>query len=197
MPCSPVENFLVGRITAVADATARGLITGIDRYEGKVVYQADLDSFLWYNGSAWMYLLGKGTYTPALTNWAIGTGGAATLAGRWVYSFGNLKIEGNAGLGSSGASVSGAMTISLPTGFTADSVFSEQAAGWCSMTDTGTASYRGPVHPVSTTTVRLQAFNVSATYGGPTNTSSTVPHTWASTDLAHWEASLVGAMTAP
>jgi len=84
----------------------------------------------------------------------------------------------------SGANVSGAVTMSLPvTSVSYGATTSIQNIGLASYIDTGTAQFRGEVVWTSTTTATLQVLASSGTYLNPSALSSTVPHTWATTDI--------------
>lgn len=84
-----------------------------------------------------------------------------------------------------GAGVAGAVSFTLPINasstYAADST--EPIDGSVILLDTGTAFYVGQMYLSSATTVIIRVVNASATYATLSGLSSTVPHTWASTDV--------------
>lgn len=126
-------------------------------------------------------------YTPTLGSIAIGTGGGAENSGYYVQTGKTVVARGIVLLGSSGASVSGDFTISLPV--TADTVTSAVASiGNCTFIDQATNQYPGTVYAASTTTMKFRPFNAAGTYATSTTApSSTVPFTWGSGDAIAWQ----------
>lgn len=149
--------------------------TGGSLYPGLFIYEPDTLRQLHYDGSTWWVDVAAGTYTPTTTNFATGTGGGAFNQVNWRLNSGQLFLDWNWVMGSSGGSVTSNPTISLPAGFTAD--------------NTGTLAYMpgttylqgsfGPARTPSTTTLEYQVWSASGTYVGLANISSTVPVTWA------------------
>jgi hypothetical protein len=131
------------------------------------------------------------TWTPTLTNIAIGTGGSALLAANYMYSGGLLGLRCVAVLGTSGASVTGAPTFSLPPGFTAANVSTTPWQGQAVIIAAG-ASYLGGWVVASTTTIQTQVLNVSGTYATRGAISATVPGTFTAGDQIHCYGTIMG-----
>ena len=125
-------------------------------------------------GSSWAWQ----SWTPTFTNLSGGTLNYAkytqigkTVFFRWKYTLG-------------GAGVSGTITFSTPNTMNSDiSATSEPINGTVSLFDTGTAYHPGIMRWATSTTINLWAINAAATYTTATGTSSTVPFTWANTDV--------------
>lgn len=118
-------------------------------------------------------------WVPQFTNLSIGNG---TLTARyritgqraqylWAFIFGN-----------SGSAISGSVSHTLP--FTRESAFSSLVvpAGVARLSDTGTGVFAGVSNFNGATSANIVAQGAGATYLTQNVLSSTVPHTWASTD---------------
>jgi hypothetical protein len=186
-------NSVRDRVNAIsdqgsfADATARNAAI-TSPVEGMVAYLTTPDYLTIYQGGAWRLLasVGATSYTPTLTNFTIGTGGSAANSASWTYSGGMLRAWGSAVLGTSGASVAGATSLTLPSGFTLASTTTARQIGNVSFNDSGT-DYMGTVRPLTGTSVALVVDRADTTYRQLTNTGSTVPFTWAAGDAIHWD----------
>jgi hypothetical protein len=125
-------------------------------------------------GDAWS------TYTPTLTNIAVGTGGSAKNAGRYIRVGRLVLFEVELILGTSGASVSGLIGISLPV--------TQQAADRNSfharMRD-GTTYYGALLDNSVSERVDIYAANAGGQYLFQSATSATVPFTWGAGDGLH------------
>ena len=127
------------------------------------------------------------SYTPTLTNVAVGTGGNAETTGKYVKAGRLVVFRVKLVLGTSGASVSGVIGISLP--FTAAGPaagYNETASFNGIFLDVGAALY--PTLAIQETNDRINLFPINAagtfaTLGAAT--SSTVPFTWAAGDQIH------------
>jgi hypothetical protein len=124
-------------------------------------------------------------WSPTPTNFAVGTGGDAGITARYVQLGDFVTCQISIVFGTTGNSVSGAMTVSLPV--TARALVTGTSRvpwGNCIMGDTGVAAYPGQVEQVDGTTARFVFFDSNAD-GEQTNvsTSSTTPFTW---DDADW-----------
>lgn len=148
-----------------------------------------------YNGSAWETVYYKASYTPTITNAAIGTGGSASNVANYAFAFGSITVRGKFILGSSGMSVSGGIILSMPAGITLDFNDASEHFGLCHINDTGTGSFEGKVQPFNSTSVRLQVSNAAGTYLSPANTAAGVPMTWASTDYATYDFTALASAT--
>ncbi len=118
------------------------------------------------------------TWTPTLVNLSGGTLNYAKYIQIGKTVFFRLKYT----LG--GAGVAGNVTFSTPTTINADMVASgEIIQGSVQFQDTGTASFFGSLRWSSSTTINILTHITTGTYPQSINLSSTVPHTWASTDI--------------
>lgn len=136
----------------------------------------------------------SGTYTPAWTNLAVGTGGSAAnsagyrfIGGSAVGDRGFLGITGSVILGTSGASVTGAPNATLPTGFEMQTAVNSAShrLGLCTLVSASI----GVVQRVASEPDKfgLTVFNASGTYLTVTSISSTVPATWAAGDFIRYD----------
>ena len=116
------------------------------------------------------------SYTPTLTNCTAPVTRAKYLkVGRWVTFDVLLTLTG--------AQVSGLIGISLPFSSASYTGLVDEHTGFSVMLlDKGTAAYFGGALYASATRADLYVQNGSATYTFFSSTSSTIPHTWASTD---------------
>lgn len=123
--------------------------------------------------------------TPTWTNLVVGTGGSAKNILNWTQIGKTVHFYGEVILGTTGASVSGIPTITLPVTASAGIVGTAvgMPIGTARITDTGTGGFVAYVDISSTTTARILAIGVGATYATVAATSSTVPMTWANTDI--------------
>lgn len=141
----------------------------------KIVYRHDGSAWKAWD-SPWI------SYSPTLTGVAIGTGGSALST--WVYKYvaGDVRIKGGLILGTSGASVSGIPTISLPVNRVALLHAYEATLGAATLFDaSATTPYLVAVGTDNTNVDRVRFFphNSGAV---ATAVSSTVPFTWTSGD---------------
>jgi hypothetical protein len=139
------------------------------------------------------------TYTPSLTNIAIGTGGSAFNDAVYTYVGGSesgdagiMSLSGRITLGTSGESVSGTPVVSLPSGFSLqvslETTF--QSLGLAHLR-AGAANYVGYLAWQSSTELLVRAERRGGfTYIEPLVISSTVPDTWAAGDSITYNASL-------
>lgn len=128
-------------------------------------------------GTSWAWQ----SWTPTLTNMAIGTGGSAELTGKYIQIgktvFFRLKIV----LGTSGQSVGSNAVFSLPV--TANSGYLVGAPiGQNVAFDQPPGYYPGPVFIASTTTAQFIFLNSSINPAAASGTSSTIPFAWAAGD---------------
>lgn len=116
-PCSPFVDLSIGRVTLHTAATPP---TGVDLYEGKVIWETDTNKLKLYDGAAWREIIdidGWATWTPALsgTGYAIvnGTiGGLYRLHPDSSYEYIIVVVWG-----ASTTSGAGPMTLSTPATF--------------------------------------------------------------------------------
>ena len=168
----PIYATTAARDTAIPAPFAgqQAFITGT-----KVAYQ--------YNGTAWVETENIGawtTYTPTLTNIAVGTGGSAKNEGRYIRLGSLVVFEIQIILGTSGGVVpSGAIGATLPP-------ITQQAAARGSfssrMRDAGTAIYLAMTDNTTIGRVDAYAVSTSGNYASGASPSSTIPFTWAAGD---------------
>ena len=115
------------------------------------------------------------SWTPTLTNLSGGTVNYAKYVqiGKAVWFRFSYTLAG--------AGVTGGVTFTLPV--TAASSTADQTLGTAHFVDTGTASYIGLVRQATTTTANMVVINAAGTYAGTSALTSTIPHTWANTDI--------------
>jgi len=128
-------------------------------------------------GSAW----GWTDWTPAWTNFTVGNG---------VLNYANFQQIGKTTyfklkftLGTTSA-VTGLITFSAPATLGADyTTTNDTIDGTVSLVDTGTNAFYGSMTWASSTTIAIYSQNAASTSLLRAATSSTVPHTWTSTDV--------------
>jgi hypothetical protein len=131
-----------------------------------------------------------GTYSPTLANVAIGTGGNAEntcfytwLGGSETGDEGVLTLVGSIILGSSGASVTGGPTLTLPSGFQTTTVLGgSQRFGKVLFIDANGSDPLGHMFQSTATVLGVLIENASGTYVVHSTPSSTVPFTWVADD---------------
>ena len=165
------------------DAAARAAQTGMSN--GDDGYQSDTTVTYLRIASAWKPWTSDWiSFTPTLTNIAVGTGGSALNSCRYKYSAGQVVAEYKLVLGSSGASVGSAPTVTLPV--TAETLTHNLQVidGLGSMYDTSATDLRiGVMQHTSTTVARFSYITPSGI--GFTVPTSTAPWTWAAGDAIH------------
>jgi hypothetical protein len=116
------------------------------------------------------------TYTPTFTNFTLGNG--TINQARWVQVGKKVCVNVVVTLGST-SSVTGLIQVSTPTTLSNGSNNNNQVA---TFVDTGTGMFLGSASNTSGTAIGIYANNAGGTYVYRSNTSATVPMTWASTD---------------
>lgn len=124
----------------------------------------------------------SGTYTPTLTGMAIGTGGSAANTASFHFIGGVLFVEGSIIFGTSGQTFPTTPTMSIPAGYTIATATANRPCGWASIIDSGTGTFTGRCHVITSTSVGFVAENSAATSGVVAAISTTNPMTWASSD---------------
>lgn len=130
------------------------------------------------------------SWTPTFVNLSGGTLNYSkyTQVGKTVYYIWKYTLAG--------AGVAGAVTFTLPVTAHADEVTATiggNSQGVVRLDDTGTNSVYGTVDFTSTTVARVLVWTAGSTYLQNTVLSSTVPHTWASTDIIYVKGSYIAA----
>ncbi len=116
-------------------------------------------------------------FTPGWTGF---TPGSATIIARYAILGNKLDFSVNVAL--SGSTVSTPVRMTLPV--SAASMGTYLPIGAVSLVDTGTALYMGEaILNGSFSDIELRVINAAATYATWAAISSTVPHTWANTDV--------------
>ena len=119
------------------------------------------------------------SWTPTFGNWTVGTGGLAGTTARYSQVGKLTFFYIISTLGTSGASVSGNVTFTLP--FTARSGSVGQMLGIASLTSGG-INYSGVAVIFNSTSVSVQVSLVNSTYANSTSLGASVPNTWAAGD---------------
>lgn len=166
-----------------ANATTRAaLVTDGDVFEGLFVFQADTGVVYKYTSSAWKAWASPWiSYTPTLTNFTIGTGGAAINTAKYQYIEGQIRLKGHAILGTSGASVGGAVSFTIPATAAALPFANVYYPGTATTFDTsGSLNNLSFIRAFGTSTTSVNMLVLVS--GAPANISSTVPYTWAAGD---------------
>lgn len=165
---------LVENIEALADGSGLddSAVTTAKINDGAVT-NAKLATGAGELGAAWQ------TWTPTLSNLS---GGTQTYA-KYIQIGKTVHFRFKYVLG--GAGVTGQPTITLPTavasGYGTDDGDTINAT--VLYRDTGSAIYPGLASFASATAIKLFVINAAGTYGSFSSISSTVPFTWASTDV--------------
>lgn len=125
----------------------------------------------------------RSTYTPTLTNVSVGTGGSASASGSYIKAGKLVIFKVKLVLGTSSASVSGLIGISLPAAASAG--YQETASFSGMFVDAGAGLYAVMIAQETASRVDLYAVGTNGTYASMANTSATVPFTWAANDQIH------------
>ena len=183
-------------ISATTQGLRPGVTTSSNRpaspFEGQMIYETDTDKTLVYSGSAWLYSstpqtteLGAPTaFTPTWTNLAVGTGGSASNVGSYIKVNKLLFMRVRTVLGSSGASVTGKIGMTLPASLSLQGTpqLSTIQSIQVVFVDTGTATVGGWVARGTDTRLDLIAYNVAGTYPVDSTSNASVPFTWVAGD---------------
>lgn len=127
----------------------------------------------------------SGTYTPTLTNMAIGTGGTPDNTATYRHINGLLSVWGHIDFGTTGATLPGAATeaIGFPPGYTSNLPQAGFVIGMVRM-NVGGDDYMGPLLGGTGSEATLRAFHlINGTLWIDTNPiTATTPATWAGDD---------------
>lgn len=151
--------------------------------EGQVCYiEAAPQRYQIYNGTAWKDFHVNYTDISSTQAFSGFTKGNGTIVSKYTRFNDLCHFFGSATLGST-SSVTGAFDVTLP--FTADQ---DQNSFPSSVTilDSGTARFMASSWLITSATARLTPLLANGTYVAPTDTSATVPMTWATNDQIHW-----------
>ena len=139
-----------------------------------------------------------GTYTPALTQCAVGTGGSAANTATYVYvggpsvgDRGVMHLSGSIVFGTTGATLPQANpTIGLPSGF---NLVTATTIRWLTATTTAAGGFQAAfvqVNPSSPNSVGIEPTGISGNVIVPTGMSPTVPATWAAGNGIRWSVTI-------
>lgn len=149
---------------------------------GQVLTQADIAA-----------LFTSGTYTPTLTNLAIGTGGTPTNSAKYTFvgfpAGGVLTVEGKIKFGTTAPTLPGASleTVSLPSGYSMiDTSGSSFLSGEVAFSDVTGSVWEGLLLPASATSFYLYSKAVSGTGLVAALLTATVPFAWAVNDEIYY-----------
>ena len=147
--------------------------------EGQYAYLEDTNATQFYDGAAWQPLGGGEAavlFTPTFSGYTRGNGTSLAYymrVNKLVYVYCKETLG-------STSSVTGAISMTLPiTAVRSEAVQMARAR----IDDTGAQVYWGTTHSSATTSTTLFADLVSGTYSSFAGISSTVPMTWANTDI--------------
>lgn len=128
-------------------------------------------------GASWSYQ----SWTPTWANFTTGNG---TLNyAKYIQIGKTIHFRLKFTLGST-SSMSTGPTFSLPVAINGDlTTTTDLIQASVGLVDTGTAFFSGVLRWATSSTVGLYALNAAGTYAGTAQVSSTVPHTWANTDV--------------
>jgi hypothetical protein len=176
---SDVNTYLMNQSIATFSSTAARNAAITSPVEGQFAFINLNDITTYYDGTAWRNFLFPSTwiaYTPTLTNVTLGSGGTSAFFYQVVGK--QVNVRGRITLGTTGA-LTGVATFSLPiNAITADQFWD----GGAIMIDGGATNYPGMVR-VGTSTATVLAYTSNMSYVTSVNTSSSIPFTWASTDV--------------
>jgi len=167
------------------NAAARTAQTGM--VAGDKGYQIDTAVTYRYNGSAWKAWESDWiTYTPTLTNFAIGTGGSAANSCAYRYEQGTVRVSFKFQFGTSGFSVSGDPIFTLPLNSAALAHTYVKRQGQAELWDSSGASIsrEAVIYQNAANLDKVMLYGLgTATSGTVYNISSTLPFTWAAADI--------------
>lgn len=172
-----------------ADATARNAaIPSINRVKGMTAILTSDEVTYLYDGGAWKAWSSDWiSYTPTLANVAIGTGGSAANTAQYRYEQGRVRMKGSAILGTTGASVSGTASFTLPVAAATPPRDWWLLAGSAEFYDlSATVNYLASafLNASSTTTFTILG---PGTNGARVATGATSPFTWAAGDALGYD----------
>ena len=168
---SEVNTYLMNQVVMVfTNSTTRDAAL-TSPTEGMVTYQSAADHYTIYSGTEWIAFDTKwSTYTPTLTNVTIGNG---TVSAQYFRVGKMVTVQVQVVLGST-SSVSGLIGVSLPVAF----VSANRFVGTCR----ASVVINYLMHVIGVGSImNVYAVGTAGAYASTTNTSATVPNTWANT----------------
>lgn len=169
-----------------ANTAALAALTGMRL--GDKAFQVDTGVTYRYSGAAWKAWESDWiAYTPALTNFAIGTGGSAANSCAYRYEQGTVRVSFKFQFGSSGFSVSGDPIFTLPPVTSAALTHTYvKRQGQAELWDSSGASIsrEAVIYQNAANLDKVMLYGLgTATSGTVYNISSTLPFTWAAADI--------------
>ncbi|WP_437770604.1 hypothetical protein [Arthrobacter sp. KNU40] len=125
-------------------------------------------------------------WNPTFTNWNTGTGGSAGTVATYKQIGKTVFYRIRSTLGTSGQSVSGTITFSLPVTANAElanSITEGYEIGLAKLLDQFTNAYQGRVQVNNATSAFLIAEGAAATFVAQATANATQPFTWGSGDM--------------
>ena len=168
---SQVNTYLMNQVVMVfTNSTARDAAL-TSPTEGMVTYQTAADHYTIYSGTEWISFDTKwSTYTPTLTNVTIGNG---TVSAQYFRVGKMVTVQVQVVLGTT-SSVTGLIGVSLPVAF----VSANRFVGTCR----ASVVINYLMHVIGVGSImNVYAVGTAGAYASTTNTSATIPNTWAST----------------
>jgi hypothetical protein len=180
---SVVDGVVVARTTTERDAYSPPSTD----LKARTFVIADGITYKW-NGTVWKAWGSDWiSYTPTLSGVAIGTGGAAANTASYRYIDGQVKVRGVITLGSSGASVSGTIDVTLPSTATALRHPYQTYAGSGTLYDTSAGvNYYSFVAAANASVTDINIFFVGAS-GVRGGTTASTPFVWAAGDSISYD----------
>lgn len=163
LPATPANNMLIAKVVTNGSA-----ITSIE--DLRVTGISD----------------GWRAWTPTLINFTIGTGGDAGVLAMYKQVGKIVYFRIRATLGTSGQSVGGTISFTLPVVPKAEyyNVLTEgYLVGKVKLLDALTAVYHGDVQITTSTTANIVVQTAASTYVQQTPTNTTIPFTWGAGDM--------------
>ena len=181
------KTWTAGDVLTAADINAQSPTlctsatrpTGGNLYEGVLITETDTNRILYYDGTDWIIMAEpQVTWTPTMTGLTVGNG---SWDGEYHRSDGWLDFRARFTFGSTSA-ITATLLMTLPVAAAKNSQNNQHAVSFFDLdvveTYPGVAGATG-----NNTQVYLLALNTGGTYGRVSNTSSTVPMTWATNDV--------------
>lgn len=142
---------------------------------GAIITNAKLSTAAGEIGAAWQ------DWTPSWTNLTAGNG---TLnVAKYIQIGKSVSFYLKFTLGST-SSIGGSVSVTLPVTASANEPTAAMAGmGWARYDDTGTSNFYGVMDIISTTQMRFLVVNAAGTYATNAALTSSIPHTWANTDI--------------
>jgi len=178
MSCNAsLRGDFIGKVMYVTSSTRP---TGSNRYTGQYIFESDTARTLMYDGTGWVVMAEPpSTYTPTTSGLTVGGGG--TVEGSRHRSDGFVDFWVRITLGT--APTMGALVVGLPFAYQGSANDVESGTSSFFYDASGILRFAGSAYATTTTTVTPTAVDASGTYARNVNLSSTIPFTWAVSDV--------------